>query len=130
MILHHYVKQCKYKTLWKKWFLLKEGRSHNVFDDRPIKWPVVEKNHQNMHPQSQSELAATNAPVGCPIHWMATFFHSAWDGVHHNPFLFTANHCNFFLGLFGCIFPGSDLTHGYPIHLPNVISIVPTLVSY
>jgi len=33
------------------WFLLEEGRFHNVFDDKQAKWPIAEKNHQNIHPQ-------------------------------------------------------------------------------
>jgi hypothetical protein len=37
-------------------FLLEEGRIHNVFDDRPAKWPIAIKkiklkNYQNIHPQ-------------------------------------------------------------------------------
>jgi hypothetical protein len=43
MILHGYVKQCKYKTILKIWFLLEDGRIHNVFDDKPAKWPIVKK---------------------------------------------------------------------------------------
>jgi len=45
MILHGYVKQCK-----KLWFLLKEGRFHNVFEDKPAKRPIAKKNHENIHP--------------------------------------------------------------------------------
>jgi hypothetical protein len=33
------------------WFFLEEGRFHNVFDDKPAKWSIAEKNHQNIHPQ-------------------------------------------------------------------------------
>jgi hypothetical protein len=34
------------------WFLLGDGRLHNVFSDRPTKWPIAKKeSHQNMHPQ-------------------------------------------------------------------------------
>jgi hypothetical protein len=33
------------------WFLLK-GRIHNVFQDKPAKWPIEKKKtHQNIHPQ-------------------------------------------------------------------------------
>jgi hypothetical protein len=34
MILHDYVKQCKYITMLKMWFLLEEERFHNVFYDK------------------------------------------------------------------------------------------------
>jgi hypothetical protein len=64
------------------------------------------------------------------IGW-ATFCHSTLDGVHHNPFLFTVDHCIFFGGfVFGCFFLGPNLTHSYPIHLLTLISIVPSLVPY
>jgi hypothetical protein len=34
------------------WILLEEGRFHNVFADKPDKWPIAKKkNHQNIHPQ-------------------------------------------------------------------------------
>jgi hypothetical protein len=36
------------------WFLLEEGRFHNVFVDKPPKWPIEKKkkkNYQNIHPQ-------------------------------------------------------------------------------
>jgi hypothetical protein len=36
------VKQCK--------VFFEERGFPNVFDDRPIKWPMTKKNHQNMHP--------------------------------------------------------------------------------
>ncbi len=48
------IKQCKYITMWKMWFLLEEGRFHNVFEDKPAKWPIAKKkkkNHQNIQPQ-------------------------------------------------------------------------------
>jgi hypothetical protein len=32
-------------------FLLEEGRFHNAFADKPAKWPIAKKNHQNIHPQ-------------------------------------------------------------------------------
>jgi hypothetical protein len=32
-------------------FQFEEGRFHNVFDDKPAKWPIAKKNHQNIHPQ-------------------------------------------------------------------------------
>jgi pentatricopeptide repeat protein len=54
MILHGYVKQCKYKKIWKIWFLLEDGKIHNVFDDKPTKWPIVRKikiKVYNVHPQ-------------------------------------------------------------------------------
>jgi hypothetical protein len=36
LILHSYVKQCTYITMWKIWFLLEEGeRFHNVCEDKP-----------------------------------------------------------------------------------------------
>jgi hypothetical protein len=36
----------------KMWFLLQEGRIHNVFEDKPAKWPIEKlKNHQNIHLQ-------------------------------------------------------------------------------
>jgi hypothetical protein len=51
MILHGYVRKCKYKKLYKMWFLLEEGRFYNVFDDKPSKWPIAKKkNYQNIHP--------------------------------------------------------------------------------
>jgi hypothetical protein len=37
MVLHNYV-------FWQKGF-------HDVFGDKPIKWPIAKKTHQNMHPQ-------------------------------------------------------------------------------
>jgi len=33
------------------WFLLEERRFHNVFDDKPAKWPIAKKNYQDIHPQ-------------------------------------------------------------------------------
>jgi hypothetical protein len=60
-----------------------------------------------------------------------TFFHSVSDGVHRNPFLFATNHYIIFFGLFLVVFfHRPDLTHNYFIHLPTLISIVPTLVLY
>jgi hypothetical protein len=38
MIFRDYVKKCK-----KLWFLLEEGRFHNVFKDKPAKWPIAKK---------------------------------------------------------------------------------------
>jgi hypothetical protein len=32
------------------WFLLEEGRFHNVFDDKPTK-PIAKKTYQNIHSQ-------------------------------------------------------------------------------
>jgi len=79
----------------------------------------------------QSEPTSTNAPIGRSIHQMGYIFHLTLDGVHHSPFLLTIDDCTFFLGfILGCFFPGSNLTHSYPIHLPTLISIVPTLVPY
>jgi hypothetical protein len=37
MVLHNYV-------FWQKGF-------HDLFGDKPIKWPIAKKTHQNMHPQ-------------------------------------------------------------------------------
>jgi hypothetical protein len=38
--------------IYKMWFLLEVGRFHNVFEDKPAKWPIAKKkNHQNIHPQ-------------------------------------------------------------------------------
>jgi len=43
-----------------------------------------------------------------PMHQLAilstgwgAFFHLALDGVHHNPFIFVADHCTFFFFFFG-----------------------------
>jgi hypothetical protein len=35
MVLYDYVKQCKY--------FLGKGEFHNVFGDRPIKWPIAKE---------------------------------------------------------------------------------------
>lgn len=51
MVLHGHVKHYKCKTIFKMWFLLGEGGFHNVFYDRPTKWPLPKKNLRNMHPQ-------------------------------------------------------------------------------
>jgi hypothetical protein len=68
MVLHGYVKQCKYKTYTSIWFYMVvlnsvnvkqckffwgEGGFHNVFGDRPIKWSIApkKKNNQNIHSQ-------------------------------------------------------------------------------
>jgi hypothetical protein len=32
-------------------FLLEEGRFHNVFDDKPAKWPIAKKLKNNIHLQ-------------------------------------------------------------------------------
>jgi hypothetical protein len=32
-------------------FLLEGGRFHNVFDDKPAKWPIAKKENQNIHLQ-------------------------------------------------------------------------------
>jgi hypothetical protein len=64
------------------------------------------------------------------IGWVA-FFHLVSNEVHHNPFFFATDHCIFFFWfVLGCFFPGPDLTHSYPTHLPTLISIVSTLVFY
>jgi hypothetical protein len=61
----------------------------------------------------------------------ATFFQSAPDGVHHSPFLFTADHCTFFFFLGSWLFsPRPNLTYSYPAHFPTLIHIAPTSVSY
>jgi len=83
-----------------------------------VEWAKV--NHQP--PMHQSVILS--------IGW-ATFCHSTLNGVHHNPFLFTADHCIFFGGfVIGYFFLGPDLTHSYPIHLLTLINIIPTLVPY
>jgi hypothetical protein len=63
--------------------------------------------------------------------WVA-FFHSAPDGVHHNPFLFAIDHYIFkiYCLVLGHFSLGLDLKHSYPIHFPTLISIAPTLVPY
>ncbi len=33
------------------WFLLGEEGFHNVFGDRPTKWPIAKNAHQQVHPQ-------------------------------------------------------------------------------
>jgi hypothetical protein len=33
------------------WFLLEEGRFHNVFDDKPAEWLIAKNKNQNIHPQ-------------------------------------------------------------------------------
>jgi hypothetical protein len=61
----------------------------------------------------------------------AMFFHLASDGIHHSSFFFIVDHYTFFFGfVLGCFFLEPDLTHSYHIHLPTLISIVPTLVPY
>jgi hypothetical protein len=74
-----------------------------------------------------------------PMHQLAvlstgwtTFFHSMSNGVHHNPFFFPLQTTVFiFLGfVLGCFFLGPNFTHSYPIHIPALISTVPTLVPY
>jgi hypothetical protein len=45
---------------------------------------------------SQSEPAATNAPVGHSVHSMGCIFYSVSHGVHHSQFLFSADHHTFF----------------------------------
>jgi hypothetical protein len=62
------------------------------------------------------------------IGWVA-FFHSTSDGVHLNPFLFTADHCIFFLGSWP-FFLGPDITHSYLAHFFTLIGITTTLVPY
>jgi len=54
MILHGYVKQCKYITMLKNVNLITRGGEISyVFEDKPAKWPIAKKkkNHQNIHPQ-------------------------------------------------------------------------------
>jgi len=62
----------------------------------------------------------------------AAFFHSAPDGVHHNPFFFWLLIIVFFYFIwFVTVFsPGPDLTHSYLVHFPTLVSITPTLVPY
>jgi len=36
-ILHGYIKECKYITMSKMWFLVEDKIFHNVFEDKPIK---------------------------------------------------------------------------------------------
>jgi hypothetical protein len=61
----------------------------------------------------------------------AAYFHSMLDGVHHSTFLFAADYYTFFWGfVLGYFFLEPDFTHSYPIHLPTLISFVPTLVPY
>jgi hypothetical protein len=52
----------------------------------------------------QSELAATNAPVGRSVTGWAAFFHSASNGVHPSPFLFVDYHCFFFFKVCSWLF--------------------------
>ncbi len=52
MILHGYVKQCKYVTMYKMWILLEEARFHNVFEDKPAKWPIA-KTKPSQYPPHQ-----------------------------------------------------------------------------
>jgi hypothetical protein len=33
-------------------FLLDEGRFHNVFDDKPARWPIAKKKFQNIPQQN------------------------------------------------------------------------------
>ncbi len=60
----------------------------------------------------------------------ATFFHSTLDKVHHNPFLFVADHCTFFFLVIDRFSLGLDLTHSYLTHLPTFINTASTLVPY
>jgi len=70
-----------------------------------------------------------------PMHQLAVlstgwgaFFHLAPDGVHHNPFLFAADHCIFILFLvLGHFSPGPDLP---PCSLSYLLSPTPTFVPY
>ncbi len=53
----------------------------------------------------------------------AVFFHLTSNGVHHNSFLFAADHCTFFWGfVFCCFFPEPDLTHSYPTILTTYLT--------
>jgi hypothetical protein len=78
----------------------------------------------------QNEPGATNALVGCSVHWMGyVFSFSAPYGVHHSPFLFVVDHCTFFSFFwFLAVYP-LDLTC-YLAHFPTVLSTAPTLVPY
>ncbi len=53
------------------------------------------------------------------------FFHLASDEVHHNPFLFTVDHCTFFWDLFLAIF-SLDMTS----HIATLLTFLPSYVLY
>jgi hypothetical protein len=59
----------------------------------------------------QSEPAATDAPVGRLSTGWAAFFHLTKDDIYHTPFIFTADHCTFFFGLFLIIFSLDLISH-------------------
>jgi len=74
-----------------------------------------------------------------PVHQLAVlsigwaiFSHLVSNGIHHNPFFFTINHCIylFMFLVLGHFSPRPDLTHSYFTHLPTFISTTPTLVPY
>jgi hypothetical protein len=81
-------------------------------------------------------LTLSGGPVTCrvnqqpPMHQLAVlstgwvaFFHSAPDGVHHNWFLFVANHCTFFFFFFFCSWPFFlDLTS----HIATLLTFLPS----
>ncbi len=79
------------------------------------------------HLQGQSELTATNAPVGRSVHWMGCVFSfgAGWGSSQSISFCCWPLYF-FFLFLFLVVFPGPDLTHSYPAHFPTLISIAPT----
>jgi hypothetical protein len=44
-------------------FLLEEGRFHDAFEDKPAKWLIAEKKHQNVHPQLIHDFARRSKKV-------------------------------------------------------------------
>jgi hypothetical protein len=77
----------------------------------------------------QSELTATNAPVGRSVHWMGCIFSFGAGWGSSQLISFAADHYIlffYFLFLFLVVFPGLDLTHSYPAHFPTLKSIAPT----
>jgi len=78
----------------------------------------------------QSELTATNAPVGRSVHWMGCVFSfgAGWGSSRSISFCCLPLYFFFlfFFFWFLAVFPGPDLTHSYPAHFPTLISIAPT----
>jgi hypothetical protein len=76
--------------------------------------------------QGQSELTATNAPVGRSVHWMpCIFFIRRRMGFMTVHFFLLLTIVLFFLGSW-LFFHGHDLTHSYPAHFPTLLIFLPS----
>ncbi len=82
----------------------------------------------------QSDLTATNAPVGRSVHWMGCVFSfgAGWGSSQSISFFCWPLYFSFvfFSFWFLVVFSGPDLTHSYPAHFPTdtatLISNYPT----